>query len=108
MKKAVLLVVLLWITCGYLARGMALGHFQHKYPDQSSAAFVNSFCLGGPMALVVALVEEDRPYQYTQHTRTTQERWEAFQERFPGLDLAYFIANRNNGESFTPLQKETH
>lgn len=92
MKKFLLGV--LWIVCGYLSYGYALGDFTSEFPADDNIGISVFMAAAGPFGLIAATVAGG-----TNHWRlkplTTEERYQHFHSEFPDLDRAYFDQKYN-------------
>ena len=83
-----LIILIFWITCGYIAHGYALGYFTHKFPWSDHASFCRFAYIFGPFALVGELLHP--PLHYLQTPLTIEQRWEAFHKEWPILSREDF------------------
>ena len=87
-----LLIAVLWITCSLFNWGLFIGGFTYRFPQYDHRAPAAVFAVLGPFAtpgeLVAILIIDG--WHFRMKPLTKEQRWEAFQNRFPGLDRDYF------------------
>ena len=86
-------IILGWIVCGAFAYGTTLYYFTRKWPQfrHMDISVFTGVC--GPIGLLVSiffsLASWNVGFKFKPHSR--QERWNASQEKYPGLGYEYFI-----------------
>lgn len=89
-------VLFLWFAIGFVNFGLTLGYGNHRCPWQSNIGDAIFSAAGGPLAFPAVLLM-DRPFHWSLHTMGVEERWKAFQKRWPSLadDREFFERTLN-------------
>jgi hypothetical protein len=93
MKKVIVIVV--WVICGYVNYGMTLGYFTHKFPYVSNVSTAITMTVLGPFGTPVVLISSAPTYHWLTKPKSAEERWEIFHKEVPHLDRDYFEENLN-------------
>ena len=91
--KTTVLILVLWLACGYVSYHLNLGNWTHGYPDQDHRAFANACYIAGPIWLLPALLES--PYRWQDKPLSCEQRWEYFHRKWPELSKEWFNTSRN-------------
>jgi len=77
---SLLLALILWIGCGYIARGYWIGHFTDEYPEQNAEEGSGVCYAVGPVALFAELTQPGK--HWMAHGYSCQQRWNAFNAKY--------------------------
>lgn len=95
MKTFRIILLVLWIPCGFLNYGLFLGGFTHQFPYMPNTSEAVTGLLVGPIATPAALLVPGPPYHFLLKPKTTEERWRIFHEQLPTLSREYFDEQYN-------------
>lgn len=79
----ILVAVVGWLVCGWVAYGLVLGHFTRAFPYSNNSNLRNAAFLFGPAALLVELTHP--PYTFRLRHLPLKERWDIYKKMFPYL-----------------------
>jgi len=83
------IAVVLWLACGFIARGLTLGYFTKKFPYMRHNDVAGAAVVFGPFSLICELITT-RWKDFRVRHLTVEERWEHFRAEHPTLSREYF------------------